>query len=80
MEKAHLEILLEDIRGKLDLVLESHEALHTKIDDVRHESIEKHDLTAFQLKVLNDKIDAVAVDLSAHRADTEAHVKYRVRE
>ena len=32
MEPSHLEILLEEIRGKFDLVLEGHEALHVKID------------------------------------------------
>jgi len=80
MEPSHLEIPLEDIRSKLDLVLKGHETLHAKIDDVRRESNQKHDLTAFQLKVLNGKIDAVAADLAAHRADTEAHLGYRVRE
>jgi hypothetical protein len=54
--------------------------LHPKIDAYRLESNERHDLTAFQLKVLNDKLDSVAADLTAHRADTEAHAQYRVRE
>ncbi|MFA5516325.1 MAG: hypothetical protein WDA20_08555 [Desulfuromonadales bacterium] len=31
MEKEHLEILLEDIRAKLDLVLEGHEVLRREI-------------------------------------------------
>ena len=91
MEQTHLEILLEEIRSKFDLVLEGHEALHAKIDAYRNESNEKHDLTAFQLGVLNTKIggvsaalhakiDAVAADFAAHRTNTEAHVKYRIRE
>jgi hypothetical protein len=116
MEPSHLEILLEDIRAKFDLVLEGHEALlveiretrresnekheltalqiralserlesstatlHAKIDDYRRESNEKHDLTVFQLRVLNGKVDAFAADLAAHRADTEAHPRYLVRE
>ena len=33
MDKDHLEILLEDIRGKFDLVLEGHDALHKEIRD-----------------------------------------------
>jgi hypothetical protein len=80
MEQAHLEILLEDIRAKFDLVLEGHAALLAEIRENRRESNEKHDLTAFKLMVLNDKIDAIAVDLAAHRADTEAHPRYLVRE
>lgn len=79
-EQTHLEILLEEMRGKVDLVLEGHAALHAKIDAYRNESNEKHDLTAFQLGVLNAKLDAVAAELTAHRADTEAHARYRVRE
>jgi hypothetical protein len=31
MEKDHLEILLEDIRGKFELVLEGHESLRQEI-------------------------------------------------
>jgi len=73
MEQTHLEILLEEIRSKFDLVLEGHEALHAKIDEYRRESNEKHDLTTFLLK-------AIAADLTAHRSDTEAHVRYQVRE
>ena len=80
MEKDHLEILLEDIRSKFDLVLESHESLRDEIRDARNDSNEKHDQTAFLLKTLNKKIDSVAQDLSAHRADTEAHPVYMVRE
>ena len=73
MEQSHLEILLEDIRSKFELVLEGHSVLNNKIDAFRAESNEKHEQTAFLLK-------AVAADLSAHRADTEAHPLYQVRE
>jgi dynactin complex subunit len=59
MKKEHLEILLEDIRGKFDLVLEGHEMLREEIRGVREESNARHDQTAFLLKVLNDKIDGV---------------------
>ena len=73
MEQNYMEILLEEMRGKFDLVLEGHAALHAKIDEYHRESNEKHDLTMFLLK-------ALAADLSAHRADTEAHPRYLVRE
>jgi len=92
MEKDHLEILLEDIRGKFDLVLEGHDVLHKDIMDTREELCEKVNLVDFKVETLNqkidgvrdelgEKIDAVAADLSAHRRDTEAHPSmYKVKE
>ena len=41
MEKDHLEILLEDIRGKFDLVLEGHTSLHSEMQSMRQEINEK---------------------------------------
>ena len=79
MEKDHLEILLEDIQGKFESVLEGHESLRKDIREARDESNQKHEHTAFLIDTLNKKIDAVATDLSDHRADTEDHKKtYRV--
>ncbi len=92
MEKDHLEILLEDIRGKFDLVLEGHDALHKEIRDTREELCEKINLVDFKVGALNrkigdvetslsQKIDAVAENLAAHRRDTEAHPSlYKVKE
>jgi Txe/YoeB family toxin of Txe-Axe toxin-antitoxin module len=81
MEKSHLDILLEDIRGKFDLVLEGHSALDKKIDNRFDELDEKIEHNSFVIGVLNQKIDAVAADLAAHRADTEVHRGvYRVKE
>jgi hypothetical protein len=92
MEKDNLEILLEDIRGKFDLVLEGHDALHKEIRNTREELCEKINLVDFKVGVLNQKIDgvrndlgqkidAVATDLAAHRRDTEAHPSlYKVKE
>ena len=121
MEKDHLEILLEDIRGKFDLVLEGHDTLRQEIRDTREELCEKINLVDFKVETLNQKvegvrddltqkvegvrndlnqkidgvesrlsneiratnqkIDAVAADLSAHRADTESHrTGYRISE
>jgi len=73
MEKGHLEMLLENIRGKFELVLEGHGALRSELHEFRRESNEKHEQTAFLLK-------KIAADLAAHRADTEAHPVYKVRE
>lgn len=81
MQKDQLAILLEDIRSKFDLVLESHEALDRKIENRFNELNEKIEHNSFLIGTLNKKIDAVAADLAAHRADTEAHgVVYRVKE
>jgi len=92
MEKDHLEILLEDIREKFDLVLEGHDALRKDIRDTRTELCEKINLVDFKVEVLDQKIDgvearltqkidAVAADLTAHRRDTEAHPSvYKVKE
>jgi outer membrane murein-binding lipoprotein Lpp len=57
MQKDHLEILLEDINSKFNLVLEGHDALRNEIREARDESNAKHDHTAFILKVLNQKVD-----------------------
>jgi hypothetical protein len=74
MEKGNLEILLEDIRGKFDLVLEGHDVLRKEIQDARHELGDKISLVDF-------KVEAVATDLKAHRRDTEAHPSlYKIKE
>jgi hypothetical protein len=81
MKKDHLEILLEDIRGKFDLVLEGHDTFRQEIQGTREELCEKINLVDFKVETLNQKIDAVAADLAAHRADTEGHrTGYRISE
>ena len=81
MEKDHLEILLEDIRGNVKLVLEGHEVLRHDIQDLARETKERFEVVDLKFEVLNTKIDSVAVDLKAHRADTEAHHSiYQVKE
>ena len=75
----------EHVQHKLDIVVEGHEVLRKEIRDTREELCEKIKLVDFKLETmnetLNEKIDAVAADLSAHRADTEVHKKvYKVKE
>jgi len=63
---------LEDIKEKVELILEGHATLNNKIDRVEENLEEK-------IELLGAKIDAVASDLAAHRADTESHPKaYKV--
>jgi len=96
MEKDHLEIILENIRGKFDLVLEGHDGLRKEIQDTRQELCEKIKFVDFKLDTIHQsldkkiddvehrlsmKLDAVAADLKEHRADTEVHKKvYKIKE
>jgi len=64
MKKDHLEILLEDIRGKFDLVLEGHDTLRKEIRGTREELCEKINLVDFKVETLNQKIDGVRDDLN----------------
>ena len=63
MEKDHLEILLEDINGKFDLVLEGHDALRKEIRDTREELCEKINLVDLKVNAMNQKIDGVRDEL-----------------
>jgi hypothetical protein len=83
MEKEHVEILLEDIKEKFELVLEGHQSLRHDIKDLRQDMNEKFDFLDAKIESVNSrlsaKIDGVAADLAAHRADTESHGKgYKV--
>ena len=85
MEKDHLQIILEDINSKFDVVIESYNALDRKIDNLEKRHDERFDLLDFKIETVNnhlsEKIDAVAADLKGHRADTEAHGGiYQVKE
>lgn len=81
MKKDHLEILLEDIRGKFDLVLEGHGTLLQRMDRLAEESKERDDHLLFLIQTVDRKIDGVAADLAEHRRDTEAHGGvYQVKE
>ncbi|KAF0119281.1 MAG: KID repeat-containing protein, partial [bacterium] len=59
MDKDNLEILLEDIRGKFDLVLEGHSSLHKRIDKAEQNLNDKISLVDFKVGVLDKKIDDV---------------------
>ena len=64
MEEKYVEIFLEDIRGKFDLVLEGHDVLRHEIQRTRDELNEKIDFNTTMIKVLNNKIDSVDQRLS----------------
>ncbi len=78
MEKDNLEILLEDIRGKFELVLEGHDALHKAISDTREELCEKINLVDFKVGALNSKIDDVDARLSKKIDDVDARLSKKI--
>jgi chaperonin cofactor prefoldin len=73
MEKDYLEIILENMNDKFELVLEGHSAIRSEMHSMRKEIDERFEHVEFKIDTLNKKIDNIASDLSAHRADTEAH-------
>jgi hypothetical protein len=73
-----LEILLEDIRGKFELVLEGHDALHKAISDTREELCEKINLVDFKVGALNSKIDDVDARLSKKIDDVDARLSKKI--
>jgi len=79
MEKDHLEILLEDIRGKFDLVLEGHDVLHKEIRDTREELCEKVNLVDFKVETLNQKIDGVRDELGEKIDGVESRLSNEIR-
>ena len=74
MKKDNLEIILEDIRGKFELVLEGHASLQKEIRNTREELSEKIDLVDFKVETLNRKIDGVAADLK----ETDARLSQKI--
>jgi len=64
-EQRHFEVLLEEISGKVNLVLEGHEALDGKIDRYHQEAKEDYGLAVDLIKGLNHKIDGVEQRLDA---------------
>ena len=81
MEKEYLEVILENIDKKFDIVIEGYSTLDRKIDNLAKRTDERFDLVDFKFEDLSEKIDSVAADLKAHREDTEAHHGiYRVKE
>ena len=74
MGKEHLEVILENIDKKFDIVIEGYSTLDRKIDDLAKSTAERFDLVDF-------KIDTLATELKAHREDTEVHHGiYQVKE
>jgi hypothetical protein len=78
MEKDHLEILLDDMNKKFDLVLEGHAVLGKKIDDNAKEVEEKFELTNLQIKAVSQKIDSVEMRLNQKIDGVEAKLSQKI--
>ncbi len=78
MKKEHLEVLLEDIRDKFDLVLEAHEILHKAIKDTRLELREEINVVNVRIDALNQKIDTVDKKLTEQIEDVEKRLTEKI--
>lgn len=58
-EQSREEILLEDMTGKFDLLIESHQSLQQQIHETKTELKEDLELCNFKIDTLNQKIDGV---------------------
>lgn len=81
-EQRHFEVLLEDISGKLNLVLEGHETLDGKIERYHQEAKEDHCLAMDLIKGshddLNHKIDAVGQQLDTKIDGVETRLNVEI--
>ena len=79
MKKEHMEVILEDINSKFDLIIEGHKLLDKKIDD-KAELLEKKisdvDTKAeFFYRSLDKKIDGVEERLSNEIKEVKTEVQ-----
>ncbi len=73
MKKEHMEVILEDMNSKFDIIIEGHQSLHGKIDSVKTELKE-------DIKGLDAKIEFVHSSLSKRINDVESNLKGEIRE
>jgi len=78
MEKDHLEVLLEDISGKLDLVLKGNDILHKEIIDFRQDLSERISFVDFKVEALNQKIDGFRSELSQKIDGVEGRLSKKI--
>jgi hypothetical protein len=78
MEKEHLEIILEDIKEKFDLVLDGHQSLRHDIKDLRQDMNERFELVDSKIDVLNNRIDGVHDKLDARIDSVERKLSNKI--
>jgi len=78
-EKSHLEVILEDINGKFDLVLEGHVTLEHMIHEHRAETRQdKRELQAL-IQTSHDSLDAKINNVVADLKETRAELKEEIQ-
>jgi len=78
VKKDHLEIILEDIQGKFDLVLEGHDAIRQEFG-VRFDVLEeKVEMNTSMIQALNHKIDTVDASLNNKIDAVETSLNKRI--
>lgn len=80
MNKVRILYLANEINHQCDRALVNIAELHANIDEWHRVEMADHAQTSTLLQAMCDNLDLYAADLSAHRADTEAHSLYQVRE
>lgn len=75
MEKEHIEILLEDISGKFDLILEGHTSLDRKMDRIHEELTENIEINNIKIDALSNRMERLErkVDGLEHKVDGLEH-------
>ena len=71
-------MILEDISGKFDLVLEGQELLRSEMHGIRDDLSSKIDHNAFLINALNQKIDGVDDKLTAKIDGVEAKLTAKI--
>ncbi len=79
MEKEHFEILLENMAGNLQVVMEAFSGLNDKIDNKTAELAGQIQGLDNRLIRVEAKLEKVTTDLDAHRSSTELHQAPRKR-
>ena len=72
MKKEHFEVLLENMSGKIDLVLEGHTTLNKKIDDNQRKNEEDHNFLQQMIKGVSQETKNLRKEFVDFRKENEA--------
>jgi hypothetical protein len=79
VEKEHVEILLEDIKEKFEIVIEGHQSFRHDIKDLRQDMNERFELVDFKIETLSKKIDRVDEKLSSKIDSVERSLTQEIK-
>ncbi|MCK4622655.1 MAG: hypothetical protein KAT62_10645 [Desulfuromonadales bacterium] len=78
MKKEHLEVILEDMNSKFDLVLEGHATLDRKIDDLSRRVDERFDLVDLKFTAVDQRFDSVEANLNQRIDGVETNLSQKI--